>query len=53
MSIEPIEVTPPPLAKAANKAKYLTGSTMSHVINMTFTSALGLIAVFSVDFVDL
>ena len=34
------------------KAKFLTGSTMSHIITMTLTAAIGLIAIFSVDFVD-
>jgi len=38
--------------KLERKAKFLTGSTMSHIITMTLTSAIGLIAIFSVDFVD-
>ncbi len=38
--------------KGERKAKFLTGSTMSHIITMTLTSAIGLIAIFSVDFVD-
>lgn len=36
-----------------SKAKFLHGSTMSHLIILTLTSAIGLIAIFSVDFVDL
>ena len=34
-------------------AKFLTGSTMSHVLTMTLSSSIGLVAVFSVDLIDL
>lgn len=39
--------------QATRQAKFLHGPTMSHIITMTLTSAVGLIAVFSVDFIDL
>jgi putative MATE family efflux protein len=42
-----------PRAKRKNNAKFLNGSIMSHIIRMTLTSAFGLVAVFSVDFIDL
>lgn len=35
------------------KAKFLHGSPMRHVVVMTTTSALGMVAVFFVDFIDL
>ncbi len=35
------------------KAKFLHGSPMRHVVIMTTTSALGMVAVFFVDFIDL
>ena len=41
-----------PSANKERKAKFLSGSIMSHIITMTLTSAVGLIAIFSVDFVD-
>jgi putative MATE family efflux protein len=34
-------------------ARFTTGSTMSHVVVMTFTSAIGLMAMFMVDLIDL
>lgn len=34
-------------------AKFLTGSTMSHILTMTLASSIGLLAIFSVDFIDL
>jgi len=34
-------------------AKFLTGSTMRHVVTMTLTGALGLMAMFFVDLIDL
>ncbi len=34
-------------------ARFVTGSTMKHVVVMTFTSAIGLMAMFMVDLVDL
>jgi putative MATE family efflux protein len=34
-------------------ARFTTGSTMSHVVVMTFTSAIGLMAMFLVDLIDL
>jgi putative MATE family efflux protein len=34
-------------------ARFVTGSTMKHVVVMTFTSAVGLMAMFMVDLVDL
>jgi putative MATE family efflux protein len=38
---------------AARQARFLTGSTMRHVINMTITGAFGLMAMFMVDLADL
>jgi putative MATE family efflux protein len=35
------------------KAKFLSGSTMRHVVTMTLTGALGLMAMFFVDLIDL
>lgn len=35
-----------------NMAKFLHGSTMSHILNMTLASSIGLIAIFSVEFID-
>ena len=43
----------PNRADQAIRAKFLTGSTMSHILSMTLASSIGLIAVFSVDFIDL
>lgn len=41
--------SPPPSARAV----FVTGSTMRHVITMTVTGSIGLIAVFAVDFLSL
>jgi putative MATE family efflux protein len=38
---------------ASSKAKFVTGSTMKHVISMTVTGSIGLIAVFFVDALNL
>ena len=35
------------------QARFVTGSIMRHVVIMTFTSALGLMAMFLVDLADL
>jgi putative MATE family efflux protein len=40
-------------AEAAGTAPFVTGSTMRHVVIMTLTGALGLMALFAVDLVDL
>lgn len=40
-------------ADPAITAKFVTGSTMRHVMVMTFTGALGLMAIFFVDLVDM
>ncbi len=37
---------------ASNQARFLTGSTLRHVIIMTLTGALGLMSLFLVDLVD-
>jgi putative MATE family efflux protein len=42
-----------PTASAHEKGKFLTGSTMNHVIVMTATASLGLIAIFLVDVANL
>ena len=39
--------------KAKVGARFTTGSTMNHVVVMTFTSAIGLMAMFLVDLIDL
>lgn len=38
---------------AAPSAKFLTGNLMTHVSVMSFTSSIGLLMIFAVDFVDL
>jgi putative MATE family efflux protein len=40
-------------AQAIRSAPFVTGSTMRHVVIMTLTGALGLMALFAVDLVDL
>ncbi len=42
-----------PQAPAAQRAVFTTGSTMRHVINMTVTGSIGLMAIFLVDFLSL
>lgn len=42
-----------PLAAADRQARFLQGSIMRHVVVMTLTSAIGLMAVFLVDLADL
>lgn len=42
-----------PEAAKPRGARFLTGSTMSHILSMTFASTIGLLAVFSVDVIDL
>ncbi len=39
--------------RATTTAKFVSGSTMGHVLTMTSTAAFGLVAIFLVDFVDL
>lgn len=41
------------VSETTASARFLTGSVMGHIVRMTLTSAIGLIAVFSVDFIDL
>jgi hypothetical protein len=36
-----------------NSAKFVTGSTMRHVVVMTSTGSIGLMAIFLVDFLNL
>ncbi|HRK23901.1 MAG TPA: MATE family efflux transporter, partial [Beijerinckiaceae bacterium] len=43
-------MTPPP---ARLNARLTTGSTLRHVVTMTFAGSLGLIAIFLVDFLSL
>lgn len=38
---------------ADEKAKFVTGSTMGHVVNMTATGSIGLVAIFMVDALNL
>jgi putative MATE family efflux protein len=40
-------------ARPPARAKFLSGSTMRHVVTMTLTGALGLMAMFFVDLIDL
>lgn len=40
-------------ARPETEARFLKGSTMSHVVVMTFTSAIGLMTLFLVDFADM
>lgn len=46
-------MTPPAKRQPKDNAKFLKGSIMAHIVRMTLTSAFGLVAVFSVDFIDL
>lgn len=43
---------PPPLA-APTQGKFVTGSTLKHVLNMTAAGSVGLIAIFAVDLLNL
>ncbi|HHI82199.1 MAG TPA: hypothetical protein ENJ99_03520, partial [Rhizobiales bacterium] len=40
-------------AGAKMPARFVTGSILGHVVTMTLTSAIGLMALFLVDFADL
>jgi putative MATE family efflux protein len=42
-----------PEARPTTRAKFLSGSTMRHVVTMTLTGAFGLMAMFFVDLIDL
>ena len=42
-----------PSPDRTENAKFLNGPIMSHIIRMTLTASFGLVAVFSVDFIDL
>ena len=42
-----------PQNSTANNARFVTGSTMRHVVIMTLTSSVGLVALFLVDFADM
>ncbi len=58
MTIETTDAAAPPPAAAKPEAArpqavFLTGSTMRHVVNMTVTGSIGLIAIFLVDFLSL
>ena len=44
---------PPEEGDTGRTAKFVTGSTMRHVLEMTFTGAVGLMAIFLVDLVDM
>lgn len=44
---------PPSPPRAAAHARFLTGSTMRHVVVMTLTGAIGLMSMFAVDLADL
>ncbi len=43
----------PDIAANGHRARFVTGSTMRHVVIMTLTGAVGLMAMFLVDFADL
>src|SRR5277367_2909201 len=47
------EVTAVPATQPAGEARFVTGSIMRHVVVMAGTGAIGLIAVFSVDLLNL
>lgn len=43
----------PPHRSAPSPARLVTGSTMGHVVSMTFAGSVGLVAIFFVDFLSL
>jgi len=49
----PVPPTPVPLTPATPPPKFVTGSTLRHVVNMTAAGSVGLIAVFAVDVLNL
>lgn len=49
----PAAPTPEPLTPATPPPKFITGSTLQHVIHMTAAGSVGLIAVFAVDVLNL
>ncbi|MGL4637333.1 MAG: MATE family efflux transporter [Beijerinckiaceae bacterium] len=49
----PAETGPVKTAAARPKAVFIEGSTMGHVVRMTVTSSVGLMAIFLVDFLSL
>jgi hypothetical protein len=50
---EPTPAAAPPPAHSGEPAKFVTGSTMRHVVVMTATGSIGLVAVFIVDALNL
>jgi hypothetical protein len=50
---EPTPAAAPPPARSGEPAKFVTGSTMRHVVVMTATGSIGLVAVFIVDALNL
>jgi len=50
---EPTPAAAPPPALSGEPAKFVTGSTMRHVVVMTATGSIGLVAVFIVDALNL
>lgn len=51
MNTPPIQ--PQSTPHKSDRAKFLTGSTMNHVVSMTMTGSVGLISMFAVDMVDI
>jgi putative MATE family efflux protein len=49
----PTEEQTQPVRRSAEQGKFVTGSTMRHVVTMTATGSIGLIAVFLVDALNL
>jgi putative MATE family efflux protein len=52
-NLEPISLSTEAKTSSTKQPKFVTGSTMSHVIKMTVTGSIGLIAIFSVDLLTL
>jgi putative MATE family efflux protein len=50
---ETTDIAPPPVAPAGPAPVFVTGSTMRHVVVMTATASIGLMAIFLVDFLSL
>lgn len=44
---------PPPAGPSGEQAKFVSGSTMRHVVSMTATGSIGLVAIFIVDALNL
>ncbi|MDF1598300.1 hypothetical protein PZ895_00740, partial [Mesorhizobium sp. YIM 152430] len=53
MTTRPADEILPDARPPAGEGKFVTGSTMRHVVTMTVTGSIGLIAVFFVDALNL